>query len=98
MKVEFSDKDLDRLEVDANFNGGHSRQIVKLYRKRMQAIRAANDLRPLYAMKSLHFEKLSGDRQHQRSLRLNNQWRLIVEVIEADSETVVRIVEIVDYH
>jgi toxin HigB-1 len=64
----------------------------------MQAIRAAHDERDFYAMKSLRFEKLEGDRSSQRSVRLNDQWRLILEFSgEAPAKTLL-IVTIEDYH
>ena len=96
--VEFDCKTCARLETDADFNGGHSQAIVKAFRKRTQLIRSAADERDLYAMKSLHFEKLQGNRSHQRSLRLNDQWRLIVELRKSDQKTVVVIKGIEDYH
>jgi proteic killer suppression protein len=64
----------------------------------MQLIRAARDERDFYALKSLHYEKLSGNRSHQKSMRLNNQWRLIIEIDESDQTAVVVVIEIVDYH
>jgi hypothetical protein len=36
MEVSFGDANLDRLEVDARFDGGYCQAIVKAYRKRMQ--------------------------------------------------------------
>ena len=52
----------------------------------------------LYAMKSLRFEKLQGNRSHQRSMRINDQWRLIVEFEgEAPNKTLV-IVSVEVYH
>jgi proteic killer suppression protein len=45
----------------------------------MQYIRAASDERDFYALKSLHYEKLHGKRSHQRSMRLNDQFRLILQ-------------------
>jgi toxin HigB-1 len=49
-------------------------------------------------MKSLHFEKLKGSRDHQHSMRLNDQWRLIVELDgKAPNKTVV-VIGIEDYH
>ena len=41
MEVRFGDKDLDRLETDPRFDGGYPQEVVKMFRKRMQAIRAA---------------------------------------------------------
>lgn len=98
MEVEFADKDLDRLETDPDFNAGFSQEIVKAFRKRMQLIRAAPDERTFYAFKSLHFEKLKGDRSHQRSMRLNDQWRLIIEIQTSDSGNIIVVVGIEDYH
>ena len=98
MEVEFTDPNLKRLELEHNFTGGHPPEAVRGYRKVVQAIRAAVDERDLYAMKSLRFEKLKGDRQHQRSLRLNKQWRLIVEIIAATPKNKIAIIGIEDYH
>lgn len=98
MEVEFRKPDLSRLETDAGFNGGFGADLVKKFRQRMQLIRAAVDERDFYAMKSLHFEKLKGDREHQRSMRLNIQWRLILEIKESKPKNSVVIVDIEDYH
>ena len=38
------------------FDAGFDRAIVRAYRMRIQLIRAANDERAFYALKSLHFE------------------------------------------
>jgi toxin HigB-1 len=97
-RIEFADKNLAQLEVDPRFTGGYSQPLVRAFRKVMQVIRAAHDERDLYAMKSLRFEKLEGNRSSQRSLRLNDQWRLIIEISgEAPAKTLL-IVSIEDYH
>lgn len=80
MDVEFDDNDLDRLETEAQFTAGYSQEVVRAYRKRMQQIRAFQDERDFYAVKALHFERLKGDREGQQSIRLNLQWRLILEI------------------
>ena len=99
MEVLFADASLDRLETDPSFDVGLAREVVKLFRKRMQAIRAATDERAFYAMKSLHFEKLIGKRRGQHSMRLNNQWRLILRLNKKKgAKTVVELVGIEDYH
>jgi proteic killer suppression protein len=98
MDVEHADECLCRLESDARFMGGFSAEIVRAYRKRLWFIRQAMDERDIYAMKSFHFEKLQGARAHQRSIRLNKQWRLILEIVEAGTEKTVRIIAIEDYH
>jgi proteic killer suppression protein len=98
MEVEFDDNDLDRLETDALFSAGLPQEVVRAYRKRMQQIRAFRDERDFMALKSLHFEKLKGDREGQRSIRLNLQWRLVLEIRGDHPCKIVGIIEIVDYH
>jgi len=98
MQVEFEDDDLRRLETDLTFEMGLSVALVRAYRLRMQGIRAAVDERVFYAMKSWHFEKLKGKRQHQHSIRLNDQFRLIIEFVQRDSEKRILIISIEDYH
>ncbi|MBW4616698.1 MAG: type II toxin-antitoxin system RelE/ParE family toxin [Desmonostoc vinosum HA7617-LM4] len=66
----------------------------------MAIIDAAVDERDLYAQKGLRFEKFKGKRakQEQRSLRLTDQWRLIVTVDEDDQGNSLTIIDIEDYH
>jgi toxin HigB-1 len=97
MEAEFKDDQLDRLETDANFMAGFSREIVRGFRKAMQAIRAATDERDLYRG-GLRMEKLSGDRKHQHSVRLNKQWRLILEIDESGPSRKILVIGIEDYH
>lgn len=98
MGVSFEDQSLDRLETDATFSAGFGDLVVKAYRKRMQQIRAATDERTFYARRSLRFEKLQGQREGQYSMRLNDQFRLIVALRGNAPNKTVHILEIVDYH
>ena len=98
MDVEFANDEWDRLETELNFYAGFSRDIVRAYRKLIQVIRGAPDERTFYALKSLHFEKLKGNRDHQRSMRLNDKWRLIIEIKPSQPKNVVIVVGIEDYH
>lgn len=98
MEVTFNNRSLDRLETDASYSAGFSDVIVKSYRKAMQHIRAASDERTLYTRQSLRFEKLSGNRNGQYSMRLNIQWRLIVELHGKGSKRTINVIEIADYH
>ena len=77
--------------------GGYPQAVVKMFRKRMQTIRAAEDERAFYALKSLRFERLKGDRSGQQSMRLNDQWRLVMEIEGAGTEKVVLVVSIEDH-
>ena len=98
MDVTFEDQSLDRLETDASFSAGFGDGVVKAYRRRMQQIRAARDERTFYARRSLNFEKLKGDRSGQCSMRLNDQWRLIVTLNGDAPQKVIHVIEITDYH
>lgn len=99
MRVDFEDDDLRRLYEEPDFrlsSIGHD--LTRAYRKVVGIVVAASDERDLRAMRSLHFEKLEGDRLGQHSLRLNKQWRLIVRLQTTQEGKKVVVIEIVDYH
>lgn len=98
MDVRYEDSELERLESDPSFRGKWSQAVVKAFRKRMQAIRAATDERVFYRMKSFHFEKLKGARRHQYSMRLNDQFRLILAYAGKSPNKIVVVISIEDYH
>ena len=94
--MRFADKALEALEKGEG--QVISEAVTAAFRKRMQLIRAANDERDFYAMRSLRFEKLQGNRSHQHSMRLNDQFRLIVEYEGFGRDKTIVIVGIEDYH
>lgn len=101
MEVIFSDDDLDRLEIDGHFTANLSQALVKAFRKKMQAIRAASDERDLYRQRSFNFEELQGKRKGQYSIRLNDQYRLVFGLTSGNPEPQKKIVNIIcieDYH
>jgi proteic killer suppression protein len=98
LEIEFKNGDLDRLETDARFTAGFGPDVVKAFRRRVQAIRAANDERDLSAVRGNNFEKLKGNRSHQYSMRLNDQWRLILEIRKSTPNNIVVVIDLEDYH
>ena len=98
MEVSFKAEPFNHLETDLSFTGGYPRAVIKAYRKRLQGIRSATDERDFYQMKSWHFEKLKGKREHQRSIMLNDQFRLILEFRGSGNDKRVWIIGIEDYH
>jgi proteic killer suppression protein len=98
MEVDFDDPSLEDLERDPRSTAGHGDAVDRGFRKVMQIVRAAPDERDLYALKGLHFEKLEGSRHHQRSLKINKQWRLVVELRKGEKSTRVGVISIEDYH
>ena len=98
MDVIFEKDSLKRLEEDPTYDAGFERAIVKAYRMRLQLIRAAQDERAFYNMKSLHYEKLKGNLDGMSSMRLNKQWRLILKLRKENSGKLVVVISISDYH
>ena len=98
MDFEIRDKGLQRLWEEGDSAGRYEQGLEKLFRRRIQTIQGAPDERLFYGLKSLHYEKLSGDRSHQRSMRLNKQWRLILEIEERADGKLVAVISIEDYH
>lgn len=99
MRVEFQDDDLQKLYEDPDFRlKTFGPELTSAFRKRMQMLLAAEDVRDLYAMKSNRFEKLKGDREGQYSLRINDQWRLVIELVTDSTGTKAVVIEVVDYH
>ncbi|MFZ2492264.1 MAG: type II toxin-antitoxin system RelE/ParE family toxin [Thermoanaerobaculia bacterium] len=86
------------LEWNAQYTAGYQPALVKAFRKRMQAIRAAHSEIDLAAIRGNRFEKLKGDRSHQYSVRLNDQYRLILEIEEQGTQRALVVVGIEDYH
>lgn len=80
MRVRYGDDDLALVETDQAHRLRLPVQIVQTARRRIRFLRQAADERDLHALKSLHYEKLDGDRTGQRSIRLNDKWRLILRI------------------
>lgn len=75
-----------------------SQQVASAFRRRMQVIRAATDERDIAAIRGNRFEKLKGDRSHQYSIRINDQYRLILEFEGDGRDKVLIVVGVEDYH
>lgn len=97
MQVRYEDEGLARLEADARFTGGYSTAVVRGFRKVLWRIRNAHDERDLWT-NATRFEKLAGRRQHEHSLRVNDQFRLVIRLEEQRGTKVVVVVAIEDYH
>jgi proteic killer suppression protein len=99
VQIEYRNEDLRRLAEDPNFRPRQwGRDVVVAYRKKIQILRSATDERDLLALRSLRLERLSGDREGTCSIRLNDQFRLILAFHTGDAGRVVVVLELVDYH
>jgi len=97
VKARHTDDRLSKLEFGEGGDSGFAPGVVKAFRKRMQQIRAAVDERAFYALASLRYEKLQR-RPGQHSMRLNDQWRLVIEYEGSGKDKVAVIMAIEDYH
>lgn len=93
MIKSFADKETERI-----FKGKHSRRLpVEIQRRakmRLDRIAAATDPNDLRVPPSHHLERLSGDREGQHGIRVNQQWRVCFRWQEGHAYDV----EISDYH
>lgn len=100
--IEFRDKRLAPIDTTEEATAvaaatGLSEAVIKACRKRLNFIRSAPDERSLRNWRSLHYEKLEGDRKGQRSIRLNDQWRMILDFYDTRPPKMI-VLDIEDYH
>lgn len=99
MRIDFEDDDLRRLYEDADFTLPRlGRDVVRAYRKKVAFLESAASELDLRNYRALRYEKLKGDREGQHSIRLNQQWRLILRLGQDAEGRLLIIIEIVDYH
>lgn len=72
--------------------------VIKSARRKLTVLRAAIDDRSLRNWKSLHYEKLKGDRAGLHSIRLNDQYRMVLALNASANPQTVTIIAIKDYH
>ncbi len=98
MKIEFVDVDLSRICTDEAHRLGLPIAVIKAARRKLIQLEAARDERDIRNLKGLNYKKLQGDREGQRSIRINDQYRIVFTLSEAESPPVITIIEIGDTH
>jgi toxin HigB-1 len=99
MEVTFRDKMLRQLYTDPKAQAPLSDALLKRFRFVVGLIHGAIDERDFRAFgKGLGFQRLKGERAEQHSFRLNDQFRLIVEIRGEAPRKTVEVIEVVDYH
>lgn len=99
MEVEFKEPwyaDIENNAVAASKK--LSVEVIKSARRKLQVLRSAPDERTLRNWRSLHFEKLSGDKQGLYSIRLNKQWRMVFDMDKTCVPAKITVLSIEDYH
>jgi proteic killer suppression protein len=98
MDIEFADKTLALIETN---KAGATRlpvAVIRSVRRKLIALRAAPDERALRNWKSLHYEKLKGNPDGKRSIRVNDQYRIVFILDNEAEPQKVTILSIEDYH
>ncbi len=98
MDVRHDDVELRRMESDPDYRGHRDKAFVRSFRKLLLILRGVQNEAKLYKWPSVRFEKLKGGRAHERSLRINKQWRLIVEIEKSEDGNTIVVKRIEDYH
>lgn len=99
MRIRFSDVELQRLYYEEDYYSPRmGRDLARTYRKKIAILEAAASELVLRRMQSLNFKKLKGKRGGQHSVRLNDQWRLILTLDEDGEGKVVTVIGVIDYH
>jgi proteic killer suppression protein len=98
LEVAHANPELARLETEAVFSAGLAPPVVKQFRLLMQIIRTVNRKNALYQFGGRRLEKLTGQRQHQYSMRLNKKYRLIAEFSGEEPEEKILIVGIENHY
>ena len=98
MRIEFADARLARICTDEAHKLGLPIAVIKAARNKLLVLEQAPDERTLRNWKALNYKKLSGDREGQRSIRVNDQFRIVFFLLDAERPPVIRILEIDDTH
>lgn len=98
MRVEFADDDLEQIFSDEAHKLGLPIGVIKGARLKLLKLEQAPDERTLRNWKALRYKKLSGSREGQRSIRINNQYRIVFELLDDERPPVIRVLEIDDTH
>jgi len=98
MRIQFRDRRLALIQTSRAAETRLPIAVIKSCRDKLVVLAAAPDERTLRNWRSLHYEKLKGDRDGQRSIRLNDQWRLVFEFDEVQSPPSIIVLAVEDYH
>lgn len=94
MQVDYEDEDLRRLAYEPDHRTTRwAPNVTKAYRRRIQQLHAAVTDQDLRALKSLHLEKLKGDRAGTWSIRIDTQYRLILRFQTQDGGRIAIVVK-----
>tara|TARA_R110002020_G_scaffold113518_8_gene261090 strand:- start:12888 stop:13184 length:297 start_codon:yes stop_codon:yes gene_type:complete len=98
MEIRFANDGLALIETDQAHKTRLPPNVIVSARRKLQFVRSATDERDLRNWKSLHYEKLTGDRVDQKSIRINDRWRLVFLLDRDANPNIITVLAIEDYH
>jgi len=98
MRIEYADDRLARICTGEAHKMGLPIAVIRAAQRKIILLEQSPDERTLRNWKSLNYKKLSGDREGQRSIRVNDQYRIVFELLEDERPPAIRILEIDDTH
>jgi proteic killer suppression protein len=93
MSRSFRDRDTERI-FQRERTRRFSPDVQRMAQRKLAVVDAAESLQDLRVPPGNRLEKLSGDRDGQQSIRINDQWRICFHWRDGDAHDV----EITDYH
>jgi proteic killer suppression protein len=98
MKIEFRDKRLAIIRTERAHKLKLPVAVIKAAREKLLLIEAAPDERTLRNWRSLNFKKREGDKEGRRTIRVNDQYRILLVLDETTTPPTVVILDIGDTH
>ena len=105
MEILFTKEYLEELYTEGKTSSKKHRfqkDIIKRYKNTIDKLRVANRIEDLYQIKSLNYEKLSGDKNGFESVRVNDKYRIeFISSIDGelpDTVTICKIVELNNHY
>jgi proteic killer suppression protein len=98
MKIEFGDRRLALIRTEKAHELGLPFAVIKSCREKLTFIESAPDERSLRNWRSLRYKKLEGDQDERRTIRINDQYRIVFTINTDDNPPVLTVLEIGDTH
>jgi len=100
VRFEIEDDSCRRLYTKEKGAERYPAGVVDAFFEALEVIHAAADIRDLYRLKAFHVEKLKGKnwKRGEKSIRLNDQYRLVFRMEKDEKGTLLVVMKLVDYH
>jgi proteic killer suppression protein len=98
MKIEFRDKRMALILTEKAHELGLPPAVIKACRSKLVFLDAAPDELSIRNWKSLQYKKLEGDKHGRRTVRINDQYRIVFTIDEDTNPPTIVIWEIGDPH